>query len=405
MTPFLVWLGSRLLIGVALVVGHQFLPSRWHFDSIWQVVMSWDGIWYHEIATVGYQDFLPGQPAAVAFFPLFPLITRAVMALGLPFAIAGCLVNNLAFLATLWVVHDWVKQQHGERAAGWAVAWLAFCPLALFTALTYTEGLFLLVSTLALRAFDRKQYGWAMLWGGLTTATRLPGIMLVPAFLLASWLQRRGAIAYLTTLVTASGLLLYMGYCALRFGDPLVFLRVMPAFGRPGMGFNGWQWAKIFIVGLLGPVEWDPVRLKNPLAPLQVGAIFAAGWFLGWRGNFLPTRLLPWLGTALVLGYWLLWGDGFVKATLILGGGWLLWWQRRSLSPVLTLYGAFSLLLILFAGSPVSSDRYAYGIVSLSIAVGLLLDRFPRWGVPVLTLVAIILVGFSLRFAQLRWVA
>lgn len=42
---------------------------------------------------------------------------------------------------------------------------MAWCPLSLFAGVIYTEGLYLLLSTAALRAFDKQQYGWTTFGG------------------------------------------------------------------------------------------------------------------------------------------------------------------------------------------------------------------------------------------------
>lgn len=61
--------------------------------------------------------------------------------------------------------------------------------------------------------------------------------------------------------------------------------------------------------------------------------------------------------------------------------------------------------LLLNAGRTISVDRYVYGIVSLSIALGLLLSRYPRWGYPIMFFFALILVKVAILFSQKIWVA
>jgi Gpi18-like mannosyltransferase len=53
--------------------------------------------------------------------------------------------------------------------------------------------------------------------------------MLVPAFLIVAWKERRPPIAY-AALAATSGLLLFSLYCAIRFGDPLAFVHVQRAW-------------------------------------------------------------------------------------------------------------------------------------------------------------------------------
>jgi hypothetical protein len=57
------------------------------------------------------------------------------------------------------------------------------------------------------------------------------------------------------------------------------------------------------------------------------------------------------------------------------------------------------------SGSATSAHRYAYGIVSLSIALGMLLEQYRRWGYATIAFFTLVLINFSLRFAQHIWVA
>ena len=53
------------------------------------------------------------------------------MTFGLPFAIAGTLVNNLAFLGALLVIYDWMQERYEVEIARWTIAILVWCPLSL----------------------------------------------------------------------------------------------------------------------------------------------------------------------------------------------------------------------------------------------------------------------------------
>jgi len=88
----------------------------------WDVFSAWDSVWYEKIVTSGY-DFssdskvVPGAFFPVAFFPLFPLLSRVVMTIGLPFKVAAVLVNNLAFLAALIILYFWLEEYYGKSVA------------------------------------------------------------------------------------------------------------------------------------------------------------------------------------------------------------------------------------------------------------------------------------------------
>lgn len=358
---FTMWLLSRLVIvGVMQFIApflHISIMQRHHVPTIgWELFLVWDGNWYESIAISGYEYVNDGKAHNVAFFPLYPLITRVVMSLGLPFSVAGTLVNNLAFLGALGVLYRWVEERHGIWVARWATAVLAWCPFSVFGTITYTEGLFLLLSTAALRSFDNRQHVWAALCGAMATATRANGVALIPTFLLVAWRERRPAVAYVASLAVGVGLLLFSIYCAIRFGDPLAFFHVQ----KP------WQ---------------------------SLTATHAIGW---WNLLTQDLMLRKGVSTAFI---------ALTKIVMFFGGSYLLWHSRGKLRRVAFTYGFCSIALVLASGAILSVERFTYGIVSVSIALGLLLSQHPRWGYATIGLFAFFLIYYSMRLYWGLWVA
>jgi Gpi18-like mannosyltransferase len=137
------WLLSRLLIVAAMLLLVPLLPAPpggIKPTVSWEVFSWWDSLLYKQIAISGYEYANDGKGHNVAFFPVFPLVIRGVMTLGLPFEVAGILVNNLAFLGALIVLYYWVEERHTRSTARWATAVLAWCPLSLFGTVIYQRG-------------------------------------------------------------------------------------------------------------------------------------------------------------------------------------------------------------------------------------------------------------------------
>jgi Gpi18-like mannosyltransferase len=355
-----VWLLSRLVILVGMQLIAPLLPiSLMHGSTTptigWQLFSNWDGYWYKSIAVSGYsytgydQVNLENQ-SSIAFFPLFPLVTRAVMSIGLPFEVAGTVVNNLAFLGALGTLYNWVEERHGINAARWSTAVLAWSPLSIFGTVTYTEGLFLLLTTASLQAFDKRQYAKAALWGAMATATRAYGVALIPTFLLVAWRDRRPAIAYFIAFLTGGGLLLFSLYCAFRFADPLAFVHAQKGW-QVQTGFNGKVWWDLFTQDLL----------------------FRKGWSTAF---FAVTKIVTFFGSS-----------------------YLLWHLRAKLGIIAATYGFCAISMIIASGASLSIERFIFGIVSVSIALGLLLSGNHKWGYATISIFAIFLLYYSTRFA------
>jgi hypothetical protein len=392
------WCLSRLAIAIAMVALAPYLPDPQGGQvptMDWSVLSQWDGAWYEKIATQGYD----GRTYAISFFPLYPLLSRMVMAMtGWRFAIAGVVVNSLAFFGALGVIYRMMVRQHGESAARWTVQLLAWCPLSIFCMVTYTEGLFLLVTALALESFGRGAFGRAAMFGLLTTATRWNGLTLVLGFVSTAWQKRWPKGAYWAAGLSCLGLVAYMVYCWRSFGDPIAFYYAQKSFGDVG-------WGMVLLHVLVGPIDHLTGAVKNIGHPLQFMAI-ELGTVLLWRfRRRVKAEILPWLGFVLGIWLWLLAGDGAIKLAAIVGAVSLLWGERQRLGAVLTHYGFWSLLLVLLSGSAVSAERYLYAIVSLGIAGGLWLSRHPLWGKPILLGFGIVMVSMAVRFAQGLWVA
>ena len=89
------------------------------------------------------------------------------------------------------------------------------------------------------------------------------------------------------------------------------------------------------------------------------------------------------------------------KVAMALGGGYLLSWRKR-LSITVVYFGFCSLALLINSGALQSVHRYAYGIVPLSIELGLVLSSQPGWGYAIMTLFATSLLYMAVKFAACR---
>jgi Gpi18-like mannosyltransferase len=318
---------------------------------------------------------------------------------GLSWEVAGVLVNNSAFLIALIILYNWTEKFYGANIARWSTAVLAWFPMSLFSSVVYSESLFLLFSTAALRAFDQKQYGWSSVWGAIATASRPTGIALIPAFLITSVKERRGVKACFASLLTGGGLFCYSLYCQIRFGDALAFFHAQKAW-RPSLGFDWQGWLKILLQITVGFRNQSSGYLKDAWYPLLFACIITCFYLLWYFRRRLAPEIVDYGFFALILSLWLLAGDPLINAGTVLGGVYLTWCVRNKLTGITMIYSFCGLGLILASGGIMSLSRISYGIVSLSIALGVLLSSYPRWGYATIFFLTILMSILSIRFSQ-----
>ncbi|RPE37890.1 dolichyl-phosphate-mannose-protein mannosyltransferase [Streptomyces sp. Ag109_O5-1] len=201
----------------------------------WDVLGTWDGWWYQQIALHGYHPQLVPVPGATgmidlqgnsaAFFPLYPALMRLAMEVtGLgPFG-AGLLVSVVAsFAAALGVFA--VAAWFAGRRAGLAAAGLwAVWPGSGVEWAVYSDSLYVALAAWALYAVLTRRWLTA---GVLTFAAGLnrpTAAALIAALALAALLALRrredGAARPLTAMLVAPlGLLGYLGWVGHRMGD------------------------------------------------------------------------------------------------------------------------------------------------------------------------------------------
>jgi hypothetical protein len=235
-----IFVGSRLMVALAVAVGRIYIPlgnDTWNAGPRWyHRLLRWDSEWYQLIAAQGYAfNGDVGERQTVAFYPLYPLLTRAVSAItGLPVVDALLLVANIAAIAAIVLLFRLVRSEFGDPVALLTIALVSFFPGSVFLSAGYTEPLTLLWIVGFFLALRRQRFFAAAVLAGLAVATRSSGIVLWPVLLWQVWRHRElrqfaRDLVPLSVLAT-SGLWLYMLYLGLAFGRPLAFSDAQMAF-------------------------------------------------------------------------------------------------------------------------------------------------------------------------------
>jgi Gpi18-like mannosyltransferase len=234
----LILLGSRLIVGLAVVFSSQFVqqspgvstdPSpRWY-----RYLLRWDGAWYLKIANEGYSSYNGNDlvQQSMAFPPLYPLISRAVaVTIGISNGASLLLVANISIVIAVLLTFKLVKEEFGDETALYTVAALSFFPTSLFFSAGYTESLALLLIVSGFLLLKKKRYILASVFFSLTLATRPTSVVLLPALMWELWREfsndfRRFATMGASCLIIATaGVWMYMIYLWVVFNRPFAAL-------------------------------------------------------------------------------------------------------------------------------------------------------------------------------------
>lgn len=380
----LIWILSRVVVAAGLgLFSGSHLGVTEHFD----------GGFYRQIATQGYSYAPDGRYYSIAFFPLYPVVVALLMRVGLSFDVSAIVIANLSFLWALVVISGWLEKKCGIATARWTVVFMAFFPMSLFGSVAYSEGLFMLFSVLALRDFEDARYARAGLWSGLASLTRPSALWLIPAFVIAAIVEKRGARALLPAAAVVAGVAGFSLFCWFRFGDAFAFVREEQIW-RHGFA-QGWHdWGILLGRGTVLFQHWT--------FQLQILAIAAV--------LVLANRRLPWwltvpLWAAVVFTEHWCWDRDFGTAMLLVLGGATLLLFRKQLGLTNVAYGVTAIVALALLGAPLSVDRLLYGVVPLSMAVGAFITSFPTAGPAMVWACAYDLYEKSAAFASYRWVA
>jgi hypothetical protein len=331
-----------------------------------------DSAYYLGIATTGYGRLSSGR---VAFFPVYPELTRVVAVFTRSPVIAGALISLVAFAVALVLLHRLTELELGRSAADATTLLLCFAPLSFFFTAVYTESLYLALTVGAFYAARTDRWRLACALAALATLTRPTGIVLLGPLLILwcrSGLPRR-RLAWLglfpAVLIAWMAVLVLLGY------GPMAEFHVE---------HTQWQRYSMF------PLE----TVLLGLVGIGRGVAYVAGggtiYHPGFTGPFRPFAEDVILGVVLV--------------------GCLVGLEacRRRLRPEYVTYAALVILMCLSTpekGEPLwCFDRFALTIFPLWMAAGAFVAR-RRLQVPAVLLGTAVLVFYTMQFASWSFVA
>lgn len=258
--PVQLWLAFRLALfilpvfaGILLPFAQQtplppdYVPAAnvW-LERLLRSWVRWDGGFYIGIARDGYAAATRTDDAAIAFFPLYPHLVRAVAwvlgagTLKYTFLnVAGIIISSLATLACFVGLFRLALLDYDRRTGYLAVLYLAAFPLSFFMVAVYTESLFLALAVWAFWAARQNRWWLAASLTALAVLTKNQGVVLAFALGLEYLWQIRFKWRRINWRVVLSfglpvaAFVAWLGLNWLTYGDPLRFVKVQePYFAR-----------------------------------------------------------------------------------------------------------------------------------------------------------------------------
>jgi hypothetical protein len=344
-----------------------------------------DSTWYLAVAKWGYGPQTSGIPlsppqgiARMNFFPLYPLLIRIFGFVLRSDLIAGIVISLICFAAALWLLYKLVALDFSAKVAETTVLLVAFCPMAFFFSAVYTESLFLMLSLGCIYCARRDRWLYAGLLGVLASATRIEGVILVVPLAMLLWPRRRSLPrASLSILLVPLGLVAYLVYLALRYGQ----------------GFAPFHTQSTY---------WEH-RQTWPLGAAWKGAVAAWGGLEQLiQGPNPPYHVTPYAGTAVFSGM-----QDIYNFLFLLLIAFVFFAALRRLPPAYSAYTFISLALPLsdpVVPSPLGSiPRYAMLAFPLFIWGAEQVER-REWTVYAVAIGAVLLGLFTAEFSTWVWV-
>ena len=173
-------------------------PEPSAYETITEVLTSWDGRWYLELARLGYPDSIPPDityeqlEARAAFFPVYPWSVRAldavlpggdtVAALGLNFALGAIAVVLVGLIA---------RRLYSVSVAARAMTLFAIFPGSFVLSFAYSEATLIALAAACLLFLVDGRWILAGVTAAVATGARPNGIALVAACAVASFIAIR----------------------------------------------------------------------------------------------------------------------------------------------------------------------------------------------------------------------
>ena len=323
--------------------------------------MTWDGGYYRILATDGYPAPLAhgvgsGDLKLYAFYPLYPLVVRALMQItSMQVQVVAPVVSVVCATAAVCLLVVWMRRRVGVPGAAGAVLGLVMWPASPVFQMAYTEGLAMLLLVGCLWALSERRYAWFVGAAISLSVTRALGLVIAVVALVhlfQCWRNgERGHRLRGPVVAAVAGVgcvAIWPVFAGFRAHDPTVYFTAHKSFKAPGTPMSviaaSVQYPEFAVLSLATLTVTTLVALKllPETVPLPIRTFLVAYPLFILSTAIISTSLLRYfLFVAFPLGLalepalkrrWLRWLVVVVAlGVAMVGSG---WWVREFVPPV-----------------------------------------------------------------------
>lgn len=234
---FLVWKITLSVFGLIIIQFVDYHPTFPYYESLkskydFLYLFIWggfDGVHYLDIAQDGYT-----KQFTQAFFPFYPLLISFFSFGFIPKLVVGVLINNLGLFVGLIFLQNIIQNNFKKIDYRYVILIFLAYPFSFFFNAVYNEGIFFALILICFQSYQYRRTLMMILTGIFACTTRLAGIYLIPSLAVFTLLdQKRKKTSSLMAISFISfGLIIYMIYLEIKFGDYLYFITSQNYFGN-----------------------------------------------------------------------------------------------------------------------------------------------------------------------------
>ena len=242
--PVLIFLFTRVFLILILQSGFTFLTlpfSQNYYDLFPNKIflnglLQWDSGWYAITASEGYSLTKYPLHNNLTFMPMYPILIRFLISMGINVFVAGIIISNISLLLATIIIYRFITNLFSKDIANKTIILLLLNPFSIFFSAMYTESLFLLFTVVTFYNFFKKRWFITSIFASLAGLTHIIGLI-VPIICLLSFLiinKFKLTKLYKSMLLLLIGFLgpvLYLIFIQIKFGSFWLIFQSQQNFG------------------------------------------------------------------------------------------------------------------------------------------------------------------------------